>query len=181
MSDQAVFGGTDHPWRRRPAEHCPGVGWIQGGRRLRGVKPKYHFVWPKDGKNGSTWGRWKDILHGQGPDIHVTISADKMDYMYNRQRRPRWSEHTNLDDRLPDGSIKHQPFWIGNKRHGGISYDFFTRRYRPTDGDTWADALWQEEPNDQFTYPYAFKDIQGQWYQRGQFGEAFGFPGAFGF
>ena len=100
------------PWQRRLAEHVPGHGWYQGGERLRRVKPHYTFIWPKDGKRGSKMGRWKDIFANEGPDIHVAISADKRDTLYNRQRRAQWSRWTELDDREPDGALENRPPWV---------------------------------------------------------------------
>jgi len=100
------------PWQRRPAEHVPGDGWYQSGERLRRVKLHYAFVWPKDGKRGRKMGRWKDIFANEGPDIHVAISADKRDALYNRQRRVRRSRWTELDDREPDGALTYRPLWV---------------------------------------------------------------------
>ncbi|KAF2473205.1 uncharacterized protein BDR25DRAFT_218203 [Lindgomyces ingoldianus] len=176
--DGPYYERTCHPWRRRPAEYLTGVGWIQGGHKRRKLKPYYHFVWPRDGKNGSTWGRWKDILKGQGPDIHVTISADKKDYMFNRQTKERWAGHTNLDDRGPDGALKYEPPWTRSARPGNNcrAYDFRTRKYcRPYD-HMWTDALWQDEPNGHFPYPHALRNVYGEWIQHKQnaFEEEFG-------
>ena len=66
--------------------------WIQDGKKFRNVKSSKAFIWPKDGRNGSKWGRMKDILQDKGPDIHIAISADKMDYMKNRQQKSGWSD-----------------------------------------------------------------------------------------
>jgi hypothetical protein len=155
---------TQHPWRRRPAEYAHRNGWYQGGERRRGVKPHYHFIWPKDGKNGSKWGRWKDVMTGKGPDIHLTISADKKDYMNNRQRRSRWSNHMNLDDRGPDGALKCQLPWA-RRNHLDSAYDFHHRKYMRPHEHMWSDALWQDEPNDDFQFPYAWRNIAGEWWQ----------------
>ncbi|KAF2133274.1 hypothetical protein P153DRAFT_363488 [Dothidotthia symphoricarpi CBS 119687] len=166
----AIFHPTDHAHRHRPAEYSPDLrAWVQDGRRVANVKPAYAFIWPKDGKRGSTLGRMKDILSGTGPDIHLSISADKRDHMYNRQRRPRWSNWTNLDDSGPDHSIssKRAPWTqmgILGGRTPGMSYDFRTRKYAMPDRYTWTDAVWQRDA-DKYTYPEAVRTLRGKWYQ----------------
>lgn len=141
------------PWQRRPAEHVPGDGWYQSGERLRRVKLHYAFVWPKDGKRGRKMGRWKDIFANEGPDIHVAISADNRDALYNRQRRARRSRWTELDDREPDGALTYRPLWVRFFRGQEKKYDFRTRKYGRPEWDTWTDARWREEPNEDFFYP----------------------------
>jgi hypothetical protein len=117
------------------------------------VKLHYAFVWPKDGKRGRKMGRWKDIFANEGPDIHVAISADKRDALYNRQRRARQSLWTELDDREPDGALTYRPLWVRFFRGQEKKYDFRTRKYRRPEWDTWTNARWQEEPNEDFYYP----------------------------
>ncbi|KAF2814401.1 uncharacterized protein BDZ99DRAFT_360220, partial [Mytilinidion resinicola] len=138
-------------------------GWYQGGRRLSKVKPHYAFVWPKDGKRGTTSGRWKDILQNKGPDIHVTISADRKDHLYNRQRKPRWARWNDVDHRGPDGALRGMP-WTQKHRQPGVSYDFKARKYRYPKGNSWMDVRWRPEPNARIG-PYAFKDMNAQWWQ----------------
>ena len=159
-----LFEPVNFPWRRQVPEYSEGIGWWQDGHRRHNVKTHKHFIWPKDGKNGNTWGRWKDILHGTGPDIHIAISADKMDYMWNRQTRSRWSRHTNLDNRGPDTTLKYEFPWA-SRRGSSKCYDFRTRRYRRPHHGMWTDALWPEEPNNNVVYPYALRDIMGEWWQ----------------
>ncbi|OCK85827.1 hypothetical protein K432DRAFT_286107 [Lepidopterella palustris CBS 459.81] len=160
MASLPVFEPVHLPWERRPAEFIPGHGWYQGGNRRHGVKPHYAFIWPKDGKRGTTLGRWKDIIHGTGPDIHISISADKKDHMHNRQRRARWAKWTHLDDRGPDGALR-DPVWARKPKR----YDFRTRKYCYPCSRTWTDARWGDEPNDHFPFPYAIRDTLGQWWQ----------------
>jgi hypothetical protein len=167
-----VYNYVDHPYRRRPAEYAEGLGWIQGGAKRRNVKLYKHFIWPKDGRNGSTWGRFKDILRNEGPDIHVSFSADKRDYMSNRPTRERWARHTNLDDRSHDGALKFELPWIGRKGTTKC-YDFRTRKFVAPYKGMWTNALWPEEPNHDYTYPYAIRDVRGIWsqYASGPFAE----------
>jgi hypothetical protein len=159
-----MFMPIDHPLRRQPAEFIQGQGWKQGPHRRRKVKPFKHFIWPKDGRNGSTWGRMKDILQSKGPDIHVAFSADKRDYMSNRPSRARWSRHSNLDDRDRDSALKYELPWVG-RRGTDKCYDFRTRTFVSPYKNMWTDALWSEEPNNDYAYPYATRDYRGEWSQ----------------
>lgn len=145
--------------------------WIQDGKKFRNIKSSKAFIWPKDGKNGSKWGRVKDILQDKGPDIHIAISADKMDYMRNRQHKSRWSGWTCLDDRDLDLSMSPKKWapWTNNGALGGrapgLSYDFRTRKYGKANKYTWTDAKWQPEPNAQHMFPEALRSFSGNWYQ----------------
>lgn len=172
MAAPPLFFEKDFPWRSRPAEYYRGKGWEQDGFRRRGVKkPYYHFIWPKDGKNGSKWGRMKDILTGKGPDIHVTVSADKEDYMHHRQRRPRWARHADLEDRGPDCSLRYDLPWVRPfRRYAGKRYDFRTRQYRRPDTHMWSDAIWEGRQGTRdhiYGLPHAIRDMNGEWWERG--------------
>ncbi|KAF2733091.1 hypothetical protein EJ04DRAFT_295073 [Polyplosphaeria fusca] len=164
------FLPTSHAWRPRPAEFERGFGWYQDGYKRRVKKPYYHFIWPKDGRNGSKWGRLKDIMTGKGPDIHVTIGAGKNDHMFHRQRRDTWAGHMNLDDRGPDCSLSAAP-WTRKSRDyaANTAYDYKTRKYRRRYDGMWTDAYWPEgnAKLDGYKYPYGFRDVDGnrwQWY-----------------
>ncbi|KAF2660532.1 hypothetical protein K491DRAFT_568684, partial [Lophiostoma macrostomum CBS 122681] len=144
--------------------------WEQDGRRRRGVKkPYYHFVWPKDGRNGSTWGRTKDILQNKGPDIFVTISADKEDYMAHRPRKPEWSGHEHLDDRYHRLWPFHEAPWVKPfRRDSGKVYDFRRRNYGHYSRDPflWTEALWYPGADKRKDlYPRAVKDSLGNWWE----------------
>lgn len=160
------------PHRSNPKEYSRDHrAWIQDGKKYRGIKSQKAFIWPKDGRNGSKWGRMKDILADRGPDIHITMSADKMDYMKNRQSRSRWAGWTCLDDRDKDLAISSKKYapWTHNFALGGrrsdFSYDFRTRRYGKHNNFTWTDAKWQPEPNGEYVYPEAIRSFTGDWYQ----------------
>ncbi|KAF1842483.1 uncharacterized protein K460DRAFT_346373 [Cucurbitaria berberidis CBS 394.84] len=176
------FQRIDIPWSHRPAEYVrePGVprGWYQDGRKLHHVKASKAFIWPKDGKNGSTWGRMKDILKNRGPDIHVAFAANKADCVSNRPPRAQWSRHTNLDDRDLRFGFNSQKFapWTNSRGLGGrmpgMSYDFRTRKYGPPYSRMWTDAVWQQEPykNRKWnTYPEAVRMWDGSWLQDRQY------------
>lgn len=145
--------------------------WIQDGKKSPGIKSHKAFVWPRDGRNGSKWGRMKDILQDKGPDIHIAISADRMDYMKNRQHKSCWAEWTCLDNRDRDvsmSSVKYAP-WTHNRALGGrapgLSYDFRTRKYGKANPQTWTDVRWQPEPNNIHVFPEALRSFYGDWYQ----------------
>jgi hypothetical protein len=168
------FFETDQDYRHPPAEFCPvQKKWFQDGRKLRNVKASKAFVWPKDGRNGTSWGRFKDILKDRGPDIYLALNADKLDYMRNRPVRARWAGHTNLDDTdlgISLNSAKYAPWTnkgVLGGRSKGLSYDFRTRQYGTPNKYTWTDAVWQPEPriNKSNPYPEAVRDIYGGWYQ----------------
>lgn len=175
-----LFQETGWEYRHRPAEWCPvRRKWIQDGRILRSVKTSKAFVWPKDGRNGTIWGRFKDVLQSRGPDIYLTMNAEKHDYMHNRPARAEWSRHTHLDDLGSDASFrfssKRYAPWTNKGLLGGrmqgLSYDFRTRQHGAPNRFMWTDAIWQPEPrlNKYDRYPEAVRDIAGRWYQDGHY------------
>lgn len=164
------FHYTDQEFRHPTAQWCPvRRKWVQDGRILRDVKASKAFVWPKDGRNGTSWGRFKDILKNKGPDIYVTMNASKQDYMHNRPTRAQWSGHTNLDDIGLDSvyTFNSRRYGMPGGRSAGQRYDFRTRKYGITNRATWTDAVWQPEPrkNKYNVYPEAVRDIYGRWFQ----------------
>jgi hypothetical protein len=171
-----LFEQTFRPHRHRAAEWCPiRRKWIQDGRILRDVKASKAFVWPKDGKNGTKWGRLKDILSNKGPDMFLTMNADKHDYMENTPSRGRWSNHSHLDGfgfgkSYAISSQKYAPWTTTGTLGGrmpGMAYDFRTRKYEVPYRFMWTDARWQPElgKNKHNTYPEAIRNIYGEWFQ----------------
>lgn len=172
------FNLVEEGWRHRPAEYVrePGLphGWYQDGRVLWGKKTAKAFVWPKDGKNGSGWGRLKDVLRSDGPDIYVAFGANKQDCVSNRPTRAQWSKHENLDDRglgFGFSSKKYAP-WTHNGGLGGRppgkQYDFRRRKYTAPHDLMWTDAIWQPEPyknRARNRYPEAQRGMDGLWSQ----------------
>ncbi|KAJ4334720.1 hypothetical protein N0V87_006629 [Didymella glomerata] len=167
-----VFHPTTMPYNTNIKEYSRDHrAWVQDGNKFRGIKSHKAFIWPKDGRNGSKWGRMKDILQDKGPDIHIAMSADKMDYMKNRQHKSRWADWTCLDNRDRDvsmSSVKYAP-WTHNGALGGrapgLSYDFRTRKYGQANPKTWTDIKWQPEPNGKHMFPEALRSFYGDWYQ----------------
>ena len=140
-------------------------GWVQNRNIISVKKPHYHWIWPKDEKNGSIWGRVKDLLANKVPEIHISISADKMDYMHNRQRQGKWSKWSYLGNNGPASSLP-PPSWIENRILGGrdrkLKYDYRNREYqRPhwlsTTGATW------KYPHKKF--PDQVRDVEGYWWR----------------
>jgi hypothetical protein len=166
-----VYLRTDQEHRHRPAEYCPlQRGWFQDGRRLRHVKASKAFVWPKDGREGTSWGRFKEVLKNRGPDIYLTLNADKHDYMHNRPTKAEWSRHENIDGRGISSACWIAPWTKRGMlagRLGGQSYDFRTRKYGVPNRWTWTDAIWQPDSqrNKNCPYPEAVRDIYGRWFQ----------------
>jgi hypothetical protein len=107
---------------------------------LRGRRGNLAFVWPRDGKRNTTFGRFKDILSNKGPDIFVMKNgARPLKTSWTNRRFTDWDDP---DAWLVDDTRK--PFWCGAKRGPDMSYDFRTRRYRKTDRFTWTDAFWMQ-------------------------------------
>jgi hypothetical protein len=162
------------PDKHRAAVWCPiQREWFQDGRELRNIKASKSFVWPKDGRNGTAWGRFKDILQNKGPDVFLTINANKHDYMQNRPSSDRWASIPGLDYTsypTPLSSTKHAS-WIQKGGLGGrmpgMQYDFRTRKYGVPNCASWTGAVWQPEPrkNKHNLYPEAYRDVYGDWFQ----------------
>jgi hypothetical protein len=170
--------GLEH--RHNPAKWCHATRkWTQDGRVLRNVKASKAFVWPKDGRNDSTWGRLKDIFQNKGPDMYLTTNAEKHDVMHNRPSRAEWTGWHQRDDEVwdsssPFNSKKHAPWTskgVLGGRMQGLPYDFRTRQYGAPHRRTWTNAVWQPEPrlNKYNPNPEALRDITGRWFQDGHY------------
>jgi len=133
---------------------------------LHGQKGKLAFVWPRDGKRNTTFGRFKDILQNQGPDMFVMRNGA-------RPLRTSWTNRriTSWDD--PDRHLyddtRNPMFWA--KRGQDEKYDFRTRKYGKTNRYTWADAYWMQptgrkgNKQSKQNFPMAYKCNHGRWYQ----------------
>lgn len=148
-----IVGG---PYEPEPLEFIQGTGWVRGNVRVHGVKPRYAFIWPKDGRRDSKGGRLKDILQGRGPDVFISIKGEKGPW--KGPTRARWSRWADLSTIDYDDALT-PPWWA--RRYG--RYDFRTRRYKQPDAHTWSDARWREGARDKF--PLAYRCRHGGWYQ----------------
>lgn len=106
---------------------------------LRGKRGGLAFVWPRDGKRNTTFGRLKDVLGDKGPDIFVMKNGA-------RPLKTSWTNRrfTTPDD--PDAWLRddtRRPM-VWAKRESDEAYDFRTRRYGDTNRFTWTDALWMQ-------------------------------------
>ncbi|KAH6857286.1 hypothetical protein BKA58DRAFT_325530 [Alternaria rosae] len=153
-------------------------GWYQDDRKLHDVKASKAFIWPKDGRNGSRWGRMKDVFNNEGPDMYVAFGARKSECVSNRPRKSQWAGHYHLNG-------PHQPFSFNSSKYSpwtrddmlggrdkGKSYDFRTREYTDPSLDMWTNAVWQPEPygNREWNcYPKAMRDYFGEWHHDCQY------------
>ncbi|QDS75329.1 hypothetical protein FKW77_001899 [Venturia effusa] len=147
-------------WRDRVRENT------QNNPHLRGQRGGLAFVWPRDGKRNTTFGRIKDVFGDKGPDIFVMKNGA-------RPLKTSWTNRrfTALDDPdawLRDDTRRPMP-WA--KRGADEAYDFRTRKYGDTNRYTWTDALWMQptgrknEHQSKQNYPLAYKCSHGRWYQ----------------
>ncbi|KAF2761402.1 hypothetical protein EJ05DRAFT_497953 [Pseudovirgaria hyperparasitica] len=144
----------------------PGVGWVQNGVPLRKFKPHHAMVWPKDGKNGSKWGRMKDILGDKGPDIYMTTSGHAGMAKDHRPLRSHWSQWEYMEDvpserdpRLNDpnfdnNNLRPAPWVKLYQKRPYQRYDFRSRRYGSVNPLTYSDAVWRGS-NDKRRWPIA--------------------------
>jgi hypothetical protein len=171
-----AVGGFKHKtarYNRNPGHR----GWYQDGRRLRHVKTSKAFIWPKDGKNGSSWGRVKDIFSNSGPDMYVAFGARPTDCVSSCPPRSQWAGYPHLDESGTHSfnSQKSAPWtkssMLGGRQYG-LSYDFRTRKHSKPNQSTWTDAIWQQEPykNRKLnSYPEAVRMLDGLWFQDTQY------------
>ncbi|KAK3078070.1 hypothetical protein LTS18_008521 [Coniosporium uncinatum] len=143
-------------------------GWQRGGVRLPGHKPKWAMVWPRDGKNGSYMGRWKDIITGKGPDMYVGSHRGR-GYGWDKPSRGQWSKWAN-NPAYPGIPLE---AWERNTRTTSMPwaqrsserpYDFLRREYAKPKPYTWTDARWPDEPNGQYKQPAAYRCGHGDWF-----------------
>lgn len=128
------------------------------------MKPRYAWVWPKDGKRQNWWGRWKDIMSGCGPDIHVVISEDMRQRQKDWPSKAQWSKWNDLADSTVDGE-KPRPLIRWARRGVDERYDFRKRKYIRPDKKTWTDAIWRN-PSDGSEEPKTFRDMEGQYWEQ---------------
>ncbi|KAM0720790.1 hypothetical protein Q7P37_003075 [Cladosporium fusiforme] len=177
--------GRTYPREEPFIEYVPQYGWWQGNKKLRHFKPKYYWTRPNDGKRTGSWGRLKDALTSQGPDVFVTITGDKRTLMRDRPRKDQWTmwpetidkflERQYLDmDAIPAefmGSL--EASWTKSSSRAGGRYNFRTRRYEPPQMGwnnnprrTWRDAQWRPGAKTSATNPLNHQTADGVWWSR---------------
>lgn len=101
------------------------------------VKPTMYWVRPRDGRRPGAWGRVKDALTGQGPDVFVVINGD------SRPRRRdcpsvgewsgwRWDRLTGNEAFETPGSPHDRKVHVEvpwARRTRSEKYNFWTRRF----------------------------------------------------
>lgn len=163
----------------------PGDGWWRGNQKLRHHKPQYYWTRPNDGKRTGSWGRLKDALTGEGPDVFITITGDKRTLMRDRPRKEQWTlwpeelgrtwERRNLDmDAIPAEFMdSFNANWTNNSSRQGARYNFRTRKYEPpnwswtaTPDRVWRDAQWRVEARRRDNNPLSHQMANGEWWSR---------------
>lgn len=174
-----------YPLEQPFIQYHPGDGWWKGDRKLRHFKPKYYWTRPNDGKRTGSWGRLKDALTGQGPDVFVTMTGDKRTLMRDRPRKDQWTrwpedparwwERSNLDpDAIPAEFMdSYNASWTNNSWRGITRYNFRTRKYEPTHlsrgsnpRNIWRDAQWRTGAKTSDRNPLSHQTADGIWWSR---------------
>jgi hypothetical protein len=162
--------------------------WRQGNRLLSNFRPKHYWTRPNDGKHSGGWGRFKDALTGEGPDVFVTTSGDKRTLMRDRPRKWQWSgwpiDNTRQWDAYFDPDHRRQDFmqpreapWTKKSSRQGAQYNFRTRTYETPfsmwqnsgagpSNEVWRDAQWKPNAKRSDTNPYSYQTPNQQWWSR---------------
>ena len=149
-------------WRRTNGAERPGntLRWnIPLPPHPHGKKRRLAWVWPSDGKRKHTWGRWKDVASGEGPDIFVTRHG-------NRPSRNQWrNKFLDFTPEDPGFNTHRDMPWA--KRPEKEAYDFRERVYRKKKGPGdifWTDATWPSRGADYYKRPLNFRCERGDWF-----------------
>ena len=160
-----AFFPVVQPWEP-PHTYYDGFSWVKEGpdgpTPLPNFKPKYEWVWPKDGKRGSKLGRVADILQGKGPGVFISAYGDKRDKLWSRPSREQWSNWHHLDPWHPQPN-----YFLPTNFHQNPfkSYDFHGRRYKYPQHHHWTDVRWPPGAKTKDRIPNSKRDVFGQWWQ----------------
>jgi hypothetical protein len=134
---------------------------VRDGHLRPNQKSRRAFVWPSDGKRKSTWGRWKDIAMGTGPDIFVAPRSQRptRNHWKNRMQDININEQGEIE--AQEDASRAMP-WA--KRHKDKPYDFKTRTFRRDRPGVWAEAVWPRHEADQYDQPLSYRCRHGDWY-----------------
>jgi hypothetical protein len=158
-------------------------GWYQGGTRMPSkFRPRHYWTRPCDGKRTGTWGRFKDAITGEGPDVFVTTSGDRRTLMRDRPQKWQWSgwpidRARNLDPdfRQQDAMPAWNASWTNTSSRMGAQYNFKTRRYETPrmfwqngvggpNNPVWRDAQWKPNAKRSAQIPYNCQTPDQQWW-----------------
>lgn len=119
--------------------------WIHPTRH--GKRGRYALIWPKDGKHNSKFGRLRDILSNEGPDIFVATHRGP-GLGWDAPRKSQWSMWSELDTPGHDpwvwnSTISNDRIYPWAKRPASRRYDFWSRKYKDWNRGLWSDAQWQ--------------------------------------
>ena len=145
----------------------------------RNFKSNKYWARPCDGKRTGTWGRLKDGLTGEGPDVFVVLNGDRRTLMRDMPHRTQWSGwngfgwdpnwgYSDPDD-TPGFHYQGWAPWT-NKRLFQ-RYNFKTRDYegprklarRYAAGDLWTDAYWKDGARRRDMDPISYRTKPGRW------------------
>ena len=140
-----------------PPDYIPSDFDIPNSRRRRHQNNrKYCFVWPKDGKNGTTLGRMRDIATGRGPDIFVVSSPD-VNSRYGMPTRGQWTQWNEKYPWAPRFFPPRSAPWAQRNPHH--RYDYRRRKYCIPDQMAWTNAFWPKTSRSNPRYPLAFQSF----------------------
>jgi len=185
---------NNHGPRRRFPREQPFIeydpinrGWYQSGTRMpSSFRPKYYWTRPCDGKRTGAWGRFKDAITGEGPDVFVTTSGDRRTLMRDRPQKWQWSGWPidrarywdwlcDPDHRLQDNMEARNASWTHTSSRIGAQYNFKTRRYEPPrmfwqtggtgpNNPLWRDAQWRPNAKRSDQVPFNYQTPDEQWW-----------------
>ena len=126
---------------------------------------KKQWIWPKD-KHQSSFGRFKDVLTGKGPDIFVQRQGDAglhrsvwsgwnrhgLDSNWDRHGQFKTSPHSVLP-RHGESCNAMPLFDSASRRHReGQVYDFRKRKYGRAGPRVWSDVRWSRDKPRELVY-----------------------------
>jgi hypothetical protein len=134
---------------------------VRDAHRPAKLRMRRAFIWPSDGKRKSTWGRWKDLGSGKGPDIYVAPLSQRptRNHWKNRMQDINLNEQGEIEAR--EDARRAMP-WA--RRDPDEPYDFRTREFRKDKPGVWAEAVWPRYDADQFDNPLSYRCRHGDWY-----------------
>lgn len=181
------FGTRRNAPREEPFIHwrpggTNGHGWYQGGRKLNNFRSKKYWARPSDGARHGTFGRIKDALTNEGPDVFVVANGDRRTLHREMPSRDHWGnwDATGLGwlDTNWRGSAEDPDWYVpGNmgstkwaRREPDEVYNHRTRRYSHINTrnkwNFWSDAHWPRGERKKWGVPTCWREWDGHWNSR---------------